>query len=31
VSALHQRIFDAVDADGNGEVTREEIQSFVRE
>jgi hypothetical protein len=31
VSALHRRIFDAVDADDSGEVTREEIQSFMRD
>jgi Ca2+-binding EF-hand superfamily protein len=31
VSALHKRIFDAVDADNSGDVTREEIQSFMRE
>jgi hypothetical protein len=31
VSALHRRIFDAVDTDNNGEVAREEIESFVRE
>jgi hypothetical protein len=31
VSDLHKRIFDAVDADNNSEVTREEIQSFMRD
>jgi hypothetical protein len=31
VSALHKRIFDAVDADDSGDVTREEIQSFMRD
>jgi hypothetical protein len=31
VSALHRRIFNAVDADNSSEVTREEIQSFMRD
>ena len=31
VTALHKRIFDRVDANKDGKVTREEIQTFVRE
>lgn len=31
VSAIHKRIFDAVDADKNGKATREELQDFMRD
>ncbi|WP_347140339.1 EF-hand domain-containing protein [Paracoccus sp. SSK6] len=31
VSAIHRRIFDAVDADQNGAVTPEELQKFMQE
>ena len=31
VSAIHKRIFDAIDADKDGKMTREELQTFMRE
>jgi hypothetical protein len=31
IAAIHKRIFDNVDADKNGKVTPEEIQTFIRE
>ena len=30
VTVIHQRIFDGVDADDDGEVTAEEVQAFLR-
>jgi hypothetical protein len=31
VSAVHQRVFNRVDADKDGKVTPEEVQAFMRE
>jgi Ca2+-binding EF-hand superfamily protein len=31
VTAIHKRIFDAVDTNKDGKVTPEELQSFMRE
>ena len=30
VSAIHKRFFDAIDADKDGKMTREELQTFMR-